>query len=171
MHVCMAVIVVYYYHFAGNKNVLLIGFIDGARLDEFTCDSGTSCFLQFTLPESASEDVKERCKKVANIRPMLPLVAVAVKYGKGSLIGNIDEGLLDPDHDYMYKLLEHFLGVAQEGGLDVNSVMANHLFRVKVTTKLRALMGDYPSMIRYVNGRTGRCPFCSYVLWHARYDF
>lgn len=154
-------------HIPDHRTLSLIAFIDGARLDEFTCDSGTSLFMKFKVPDELSDDDRKKCRKLSHMHQFLPIIAVAVKYGKSSSDQRIE--LTTPEQDYMYQLLKQLAEMSRrDQPTHIKSCLSNLLFASDVFFNLYALMGDYPSMTRFANCRSGHCPFCVYafICWN-----
>lgn len=133
--------------------------VDGARLDEFSCDSGTSGFIKFATPQDCDEDTARRCAALCHSREMVPIFGVAVQYGKQSKDTKKALDLTNPTADYMYELLRRLTLLCSEQ--QIPYCTPDFLYR-KVHIRICAMMGDYPSLTRYVNTRHGRCPFCWY---------
>lgn len=78
--------------------------IDGARLDEFTCNSGTSGFLRFHVPEQLDENTRVRMLQITRTRSCIPIWGVTVKYGK-TKEREQEYQLIEKTGDYMHELM------------------------------------------------------------------
>lgn len=141
----------------GQYSLDLVVNIDGARLDEFSCDSGTSGFIKFATPQNCDDDTARRCATLCHSRELVPIFGVAVQYGKQSKNTKKALDLTNPSADYMYELLSRLALISDDQ--EISYCTADYSCR-KLHINIHAMMGDYPSLTRYVNTRHGRCPFC-----------
>jgi len=122
-------------------------FIDGARLDEFTSSSGCSAFLRFA-----------DLGKLSSCRQFMPIFATGVHHSKQKDLTSNETVSSD---DYIIQMMSTMAPYLSNAGVPTSIVAAENMAK-PIKLVVSTLLGDYPSMLRYTNSRSGRCPFCWY---------